>query len=644
MRLKLKPMSAIKTLAASASIFTFCMAPVAQGAAAANQKQLVNQFLKETKISTQKQTVGQFWQRVRHVFPKQSQNQMDQWVRINGDQPMPTVEATSFKGPDGKEQIRLNLLSSDGKTMTLTFTGDEDRFVKVNSVYLSEKDVRRYKNLDPIVAKLAKDPMIKKSLQVPVVNTAKTVKTSKFTTQKRFLKGREIAKLPTLRAQVDYLLRMRAASEVADKVFTSGGKKGAMNEILNHQDPVQYVWSLMIPDVNAATGPCVASGWIASYHQNSCARADMGRDTLIAKARELPFNETIKAKVESCANSGGLPCNPMIFGFEDNNGTPHCITKSVKTATRQCNERAPLSTAGKEKIIQSIVAAKGKDGSLCKLNGESTVSQSCLDALDNYTDGLRQHYSNAAEFCTSGTVKTPEDKASWVTRSDIKGDQAQACDALRDRYFGLAALVDQGPPITIAPPPIKEDNCAKETPGTKMNANGQCVCESTNAPPTDSQSQQIGEDIKKECVAAVGVAGAGEKVAKEEECSEWSWCKKKALYIGVGVGLTLLLAGLLLLKKDKKKDKKDPEYETPAPGPEPTNPTTCVAPNTLVNGVCTPPGSVIETPEPNPETPTCDAPNTIVNGVCTPPVIVLPEPPPSEGGTTDGTVINGGVR
>ncbi|WP_413587581.1 hypothetical protein [Bdellovibrio sp. HCB274] len=642
MRLKLKPMLAIKTLAASASIFTFCMAPVAQGAAAANQKQLINQFLKDTKISTQKQTVGQFWQRVRHVFPKQSQNQMDQWVRINGSQPMPSVEATSFKGPDGKEQIRLNLLMNDGKTMTLTFTGDEDRFVKVNSVYLSEKDVRRYKNLDQIVAKLAKDPMIKKSLQVPV---EKNVKTSKFTTQKRFLKGREIAKLPTLRAQVDYLLRMRAASEVADKVFTSGGKKGAMNEILNHQDPVQYVWGLMIPDANAATGPCVASGWIASYHQNSCARADMGRDTLIAKARELPFNDTIKGKVESCANTGGLPCNPMIFGFEDNNGTPICIKKSVKTATYQCNERAPLTTAGKEKIIQSIVAAKGKDGSLCKLNGESTVTQSCLDALDNYTDGLRQHYSNAADFCTSGSVKSPEDKASWVTRSDIKGDQAQACDALRDRYFGLAALVDQGPPITIAPPPIKEDNCAKEVAGTKMNANGQCVCESTNAAPTDSE--EIGKKTKV-CAAAVGVAGAGEKVAKDEECSEWSWCKKKGLYIGVGVGIALLIAGLLLLKKDKKKDKKDPVYETPVETPEPTvtPPTTetCVAPNTIVDGVCTTPGTVIETPEPNPETPTCDAPNTIVNGVCTPPTIVLPEPPPSEGGTTTGTVINGGVR
>ncbi|WP_413581495.1 hypothetical protein [Bdellovibrio sp. HCB288] len=628
MRLKLKPMSAIKTLAASLSVFTFCIAPVAQGAAAANQKQLVNQFLKETKISTQKQTVGQFWQRVRHVFPKQSQSQLDQWVRLNGNEPMPKVDATSFKGPDGQEQIRLNLLMNDGKTMTLTFTGDEDRFVKINSVYLSEKDVRKYKNLDHLVAKLSKDPMIKKSLQVPV---EKTVKTSKFTTQKRFLKGREIAKLPTLRAQVDYMLRMRAASEAADKVFTSGGKKGAMNEILNYEDPTQYVWGLMIPEANAATGPCVASGWIASYHQNSCARASLGRDTLIAESRKLPFNDTIKAKVESCANSGGLPCNPMIFGFEDNNGTPHCIKQSVKTATYQCNERAPLTTAGKEKIIQSIVAAKGKDGSLCKLNGESTVSQACLDGLDNYTDGLRQHYSNAADFCTSGSVKTPEDKDSWVTRSDIKGDQAQACNALRDRYFGLAALVDQGPPITIAPPPIKEDNCAKQVAGTKMNAGGECVCESTNAPPTDSGDS----DHPKVCAAAVGAAGAGEKVAKEEECSEWSWCKKKGLYIGLGVGLTLLLAGLLLLKKDKKKKQKDPVYETPVETPVPTPSPTATA---------TTPGTVIETPEPNPVDPTCDSPNTLVNGVCTPPTIVLPEPPPSEGGTTEGTVINGGVR
>lgn len=632
MRLKLKPLSITKALAASASVFTFCMAPVAQGAAAANQKQLINQFLKETKLSTKKQTVSEFWQSVRHVFPKKPQAQLDTWVRLNGNQPMPKVEAQTIKGSDGKEQVRLNFLMAEGKTMTMIITSDEDQFIKINSQWLSAKDLSRYNNFNDIVAKLAKDPQIKKELEsMPTQKvTVGANAPNKYKTQRRFLTGREIAKLPTLKAQVDVLLKMREASEAADRVFTSGGgKKGAMNEILNH-DAIEYVWSLLLPDANAADGPCVASGWIASYHQNSCARADLGRDTLIARAKELPFNDQIKAKVETCANTGGLPCNPMIFGFEDNSGTPICIKQSVKTATKQCNERAPLTAAGKEKIIQSIVAAKGKDGSLCKLNGESTVSQSCLDALDNYTNGLRQHYSNAAQFCTSGSVKTPEEKSQWVTRGDIKSDQKQACDNLRDRYFGLAAMVEAGPPVVIAPPPIKEDNCSKEVAGTKMNASGQCVCETTNAPPTDSE--EIGAK-KKVCAAAI-VDATGDKVGeKKEECGEWSWCKKKGVYIAVGAGL--IVAGLLawLLTKKKKKDKKDPVYETPAPVPEPTA-TVTVSPSATITPV-----------DPAPTDPACDVPpNSIINGVCTPPTVVPPEPLPSEGGTSTGTVINGGVR
>jgi hypothetical protein len=518
--------------------------------------------------------------------------------------------------------------------MTIIVSGDEDQFIKINSQWLSAKDLSRYNNFNDIVAKLAKDPDIKKGLESSPVQkvTVGATAPNKFKSPRKFLTGREIAKLPSLRTQIDVLLRMREASEIADKVFTSGGgKKGAMNEILNH-DAVEYVWNLLLPDVNAAAvdGPCVASGWITTYHKNSCARANPGRDTLILKSKELPFNDNIKQKVESCARGNGLPCNPMIFGFEDNNGTPICIRDSLKTATKQCNERAPLAGGGKEKIIQSIVAAKGKDGSLCKLQGEETVSDSCLKALDSYTDGLRQHYSNAADFCTGGAVKAPEQKSQWVTRGDIRADQKEACDNLRDRYFALAGIGVTGGDLPV-PPPIKPDDCAeKAAAGSKMDANGQCICESTGKAPTKSQA--IGE-AKLECAAVVTPIPDSATDKKPEECGEWSWCKRKGAYIAVGAGL--IVAGLLawLLLKKKKKDKKDPVYETPAPVPEPTA-TVTVSPSATITPV-----------DPAPTDPVCDVPpNSIISGVCTPPTVVPPEPLPSEGGTSTGTVINGGVR
>ncbi|QLY27174.1 hypothetical protein [Bdellovibrio sp. KM01] len=633
MRLKLKPFSTLKALAASASVFTFCMAPVAQGAAAANQKQLINQFLKDTKITTKKQTVGEFWAGVRQVFPKKPQSQMDQWMRINGDQPMPSVEATTFKGADGKEQVRLNFLSKDGKTMTMTFTGDEERFVKINSVYLSAKDLQRYNNFDQIVAKLAKDPALKKSLEGPVVAGMSTP--VKKNPARRILTGREIAKLKTTRAQAEYLLRLRLASEAADKVFTSGtGKKGAMNEILN-QDAIQYVWSLLLPDANAAQGPCVASGWVAEYDKNSCAAAPMGREALNSRIAELPFSDKIKSDMQSCSEGGNLPCNPMIFGFKDNNGTPICIQRTsdrraLNSATSQCNKLAPIDSASaKEKIIQSIVAAKGKEASLCKLSGEKEVSQDCINSLEKYTDGLKDHYMNAANFCTANKVKDPTDRASWVTRTDLKKDQIDACENLKDRYFDLVTILD--PKTGIAtPPPVPADPCPQQTAGTYQDSNGQCVCQSTQKPP--EKSEAVGP-VKLTCPAAV-IPGVGEPTDKApEECTEWSWCKKKGLYIGAGIATAALIAWLLL--KKKKKDKKDPVYETPV----------TVEPSVSPSPTATTPGTVIETPDPGPTTPTCEVPpNSVINGVCTPPTVVIPDPPPSEGGTTEGAPTSGGVR
>jgi hypothetical protein len=370
----------------------------------------------------------------------------------------------------------------------------------------------------------------------------------------------------------------------------------------------------------------------------------------------LPFNDEIKKKVSACATGGGLPCNPMIFGFSDNSGTPYCVKSDLKSATYQCNDKAPLPSS-KEKIIQSIVAAKGKDASLCKLDGEKTVSKACTDALDNYVSGLQNHYLNAANFCTDGQVTSVDSRDKWVTKSGIRADQKQACDNLRDRFFDLQVVLSGQPPLAI-------DDCATMAEGASKDKNGKCVCPDGAAPRPATQG--VGDDVaapapkvtqvpfkiadKDDAPPAPGQGGAaaqsssykfscvaanmGGQIEKEnEECSEWSWCKKKGLYIGLGVLGLGLLGAWLLWKHNKKKDKKPttPVYEPPAGIPEPTTPTT---PTT--------PGTGVENPEPNPS---CKAPSTIVNGVCTAPTITVPPPEPtSEGGTNTGTILINGVR
>ncbi len=110
---------------------------------------------------------------------------------------------------------------------------------------------------------------------------------------------------------------------------------------------------------------------------------------------------------------------------------------------------------------------------------------------------------------------------------------------------------------------------------------------------------------------------------EKDECD--FWCRNKGLFIGLGVAA--VAGGLLwwLLSDSKAKGKKK-DFIPPAPVPGDTP-------------IDEPP--VIPPVDPPP----CLAPNTLVNNVCTPPVVVPPPVDPSEGGTTPTTPgMGGGVR
>lgn len=658
MRWKFKPVPVMKTVAATLSMWTMCIAPVAQGAEAARNKQLISQYLKDTGLTTKKQTIGEFWAKVRHVYPTVLQKQLDPWMSIHKNELMPTIEASSFKDSDNKEQVRL-LLISGSESNTLTFTGDDDKPLKVNGVTLTYNDLADYNHFDKLAEKIAnQDPKLKNSMKP---DSAKNTATpaAKTVTQKRFLKGNDLAKM-NLRQQMDYFLKMREAVQAADKVLSYAGKptKGASFNFfdLEEQDSsaVANIWQVLL-GVNAVAKveqACIASGWVASYYKGSCARPEQGQASLLRQVQELPFNDTVKAKVSSCAKGGGLPCNPLLFGFSDSSGSPICITSNLPSATKQCNEATPLP-GSKEKIIQSIVAARGGDGSICKLK-DDTVSQACADKLEKYTQNLQQHYLNAAGFCTKGGVTSIENAKEWESkaRKDIAKDQKEACENLKDRFFDLKIEV-AGP--VVAP--------ACEVAGANRNEKGDCVCSDGKPPrpPTPQpKSSRGGKSSGKSlpnpsdvadsgsgqgqltCDSGAGTVipddgpgrnlPGGKDVAKGDECG--FLCKYKGVLIAVGVGLVGL--GLFWWLTKKKTKKSSPEYVAPAPPPltDPSPTATATATTTV---------------SPVPSNP-CPAGNTVVNGVCTPDVIVTPPTPPvvttptTEGGSGTGNVTGGATR
>lgn len=685
----------LKSLAVTVSLWTLCMAPVAQGAGAEkSNKELINRYLKETGLTTQQMTVGDYWAKVRHVYPEVLLKQLDPWMKAHKNDLMPKIEASTFKDSDNKEQVRL-VLFKDGETHTLTFTGHEDTPLKVDNVTLTAQEVLNYKKFDRLAEKIATQDRSYKGAPAPTRLPAQKDPGAKVSAikEKRFLKSREIVKLP-LKQQMEYFLKMRQATEAADKVLDLASKSPGKGASFNFEKMEEFgakgfsslkmaaeaLWNVLFgtpaygqwapgpqatdtqgpldqaisnamkkqsvdkssstnsgskttsiyrshskknkysskkttsnkkttSESNVADGnPCIAAGWVASYSRGSCAHEVIGQKALLSQISDLEsgvFPQEVVGKIKNCVNSNGtrgLPCNPLLFGFNPSAGpgTPFCIDNNPNTATKQCNEKAPLPSH-KQSIIDSIAKAKGgnwKDG-LCNITeneGTATVSQACADKLEKYTDQLKNHYLNAAKFCNGDkTFNDSINKDSWTTRSGLLGDQYEACENLKDRFFNLQ--VEAATPV---------DKCVGQ-PGTHDDGNGNCV--KVEGVPSG--------DVVESLPPA--------KTIPEDTCS-W-FCRNKNWLIPLGVGAAAF--GLVWWIVDSNKSKAAaPVYVPPAAPP-------------LTTPVVTPPTGSTITPVPANN---CPAPNVLTNGVCTTPVIVPPPAILNEGGSGNGPTGVSGIR
>ncbi|WP_413612175.1 hypothetical protein [Bdellovibrio sp. HCB-110] len=600
MKWKLKPVSLVKQFAAGISVVTMCISPIAEGAAAASQKKLINQYLKETGLTTKKLTVGEYWGMVRHVYPDKLQTQMDEWVRLNRNELMPSIEATSFKDAEGNEQVRLTL-TKDGQSATLTFTGDEDKPLKVNSVSFSKKELMNYNNFNDIAAKLAKqDPAIAKSLK-----TGKLARVSKNSV----LSWDEYKKLSP-RQRAEYMVRMRMAMEAADKVLQVRNKYRAS---YSPDNKYEYVLQVLFGDAayaGALTGQnCIIAGYISKYGKDDSCGSEKKGGALNADLRGQ-----MEARKGSCSGNQ-VACNPLVYGFKAG-GASYCVGQSeMKYATANCNKQSPVGTPqDKKRIIESYLEhAAGKKVDL-KLNEEGKIPEEQKSEIDPFLSELKDMLNDANAKCNMVPLK------------DIKKareEQDSACRELQTRMIALEtfAVIKEPPSPPLPLPDPSTGTCNDQTGGATPTADGKgCKC------PEGQKEGEGGICVVIE-TGGNGDLPGGKDVKKEDSCG--FWCRNKNWIIPVGVGAAALGLFWWLFKKDSKAKNTDPVYVPPAPVPEPTATTSPTTP-------------IVEPPPPAP----CPAPNSMINGVCTPPVIVPPPTPTtSEGGTkTDEPGRAGGVR
>lgn len=614
MKWKFAPVSFLKNFAAGISVFTMCISPVAQGATAMTQKQKVNKFLKETGL-TRQITVGEYWKQFRHVYPLKFRKKMDQWAFVNRKELMPAVEATSFKDKDGKEQVRVTL-SKNKQSVVLTYTGDEEKPLKVNGISLSKNEIENLNNFTDVIKKLAKqDKTIAKNL-------AASKKVS--LTHNLVLDFKEYKKL-TVRQKAEYFIRLRKAMEASQKVYQQYYGDQALEELnRKYEWVVKFFFGVDAEAKGKSKGsshskltgkPCVVAGYLSIYGENNrCGGATRGWDNL---------TEQMTRNNASCARKE-VACNPMVYGFQTNGGAICVPRGEIRLATQYCNGKSALQdndknkeALNKKRIIETyLYHAKGQDITLT-LNDEGKIEASQYKEIEAYLNDINQFIASAVDECDKDPLKGIQES---------RDDQVSACDNIRIRAISLQSFVTAPVPF----PPVKPNDggvaedkvpdCDTEKPGSSLTYDGDkhsCECpDGTN-------------DYGGRC-NPIFVA----PVEPKDNCD--FWCK----YGGwMAVGATAAIGTALyfwLSDDDDDKESPKPVYVPPAgvPEPVPTNP------------IGNPP---IDNPPlaPIPHMPEilCLRPMRIINGVCTLETVVVPPAKPTEGG--DKTDIPGranGIR
>lgn len=628
-----KPVSLLKKTAVTLSVFSMCVSPLAQGAAAANQSKIVNDYLKGVGLTTtQPMTVGEYWSKVRHVYPLKLQTQMDQWVALNRREVMPKIQATTIKGSDGKQQVRLTLTKS-GQTLNLTFTGDEDTPLKFNGAPISRKEMLNLNNFNDLTNKLTKsDARLKKELAkkslTPIINENLVLNIAEF-------------KKLTARQKAEYFVRLRRTIEAAQKVFIA--KTGAQAELELEALNKKYEWvvNFLFGQPAEAQGrnfggqACIVAGYITQYgsESNSCGGRDSG-------ARDL----AAQVEASRATNCGGeVACNPLVYGYTSNGGA-HCAPRNqVNRATANCNRLSPLQVPGdalaeaqnKKRIIESYLRTmRGQNVDLV-LNAEGKISEAQLREISTYLGELQRYIAQADAMCA-----TPENLEVQASRPD----QAEACAELRIRAIALTTFATAPEPIVTAPPPrppVSTATCEDIRAGSRIRSTAapvagadegvaslppiagggaptpsaeNCVC------PEGTNSGQL--EGREACVPGAPVVAGGTGVGgrpegADSQCQGSTWECNKSWMIPVGLGL-LGLGIFAAFYFGNKTKKTSPVYVPPAPV-DPDAPVPTPSPTTPID---------------EPPIAPCPAPNTLVNGICTPPVVVPPViVTPTEGGT-----------
>ncbi|AGH95519.1 hypothetical protein A11Q_1303 [Pseudobdellovibrio exovorus JSS] len=430
---------AIKTTAIATACWTMVFSPVALGQQAERiSREEVAQSIKELNLN-RNTTLDHFWKNIKAYTPGYSYKNIDDFVKQNKNAKMPEVEFSTLRNTSG-EQIPVIRFTQNGKTQTVQFFGEKNKWATFNGVVLTENDLQ---DIEKIYSKIeASDPKYRQEAQAYRARSLAAAQQPKNQFEKDMLRFQgfprvtpSLWKSMTKNQRADYIVKMRMMRLSAKQVEAAFQRKsGSVAPKKNKESAVieNFYRAIFGQEAFAQTaagafsGQCVVAGYIDDADGYAPGVNYQGQRAQVCNIQNVLQNPRYREGgelsyvAEAATTCGALdvranpsrevssdrvyvPCNPVIYGYPGGNGsgdtassakgTPLCVNKNarafqnVTTFPGICDQGSRLNTSSFDVTLSEDAAVRQTQ--LQTIESEQRAEDFRL--TKEYLDGVLAH-------------------------------------------------------------------------------------------------------------------------------------------------------------------------------------------------------------------------------------------------------------
>jgi|GEM_PF-3646757 len=546
-----------KFLLATFSIVSMSLQPLAMAEQKKNWSgDVLREFVKASQPKGKSLTVKQFWDQNKANLHPVWQNRFAPAIEIQKDDRLPKMEVINIKAPQGAESARL-MMNIDGKLVSVEYLGGQEKFARINNTVISYQD---FYYVTGMVEKLLKDPVF----------ATEQKKLEKKVLTQTFVPSRKQFNQMSVAQRVEMIMKLRLASEAADKVIQmnlEGGVETSQN----------FFWEVLLPVAHAKTQseikaalnkPCLVAGHVGTFRKDRSGYASCSV-------------EDSKIRSQSCVKSNPSKphgCNKLFFPRSENIClAPSRSNQDYQNFTAKCAAATPIRSV-KDKADFVKAAQEDLEFELKGKKVEATDAQ-----WSKLSEFMESHNKAIDE-----TLKSACSESNIAVVGKVESNLGKACEALKDRKLDLTRYQAETVGGAVAPPgqtpspgagvgtpcktPAAQNKADDEFDGT-IDAKGKCIA--ANVPPAaPPPCPPLGTEGngRKDCgttapyVDRTVTSTAG---SSRTELSFWDRNRGWIIPVGIFAGLFLVLKNLFKAGDTGSAQPGTPPAPPPLPAPAP---------------------------------------------------------------------------